>query len=429
MVSAPHDIVLAGAATLDREGRCDIGIAGGVVRTIAAAGSLSGAQVIDVEGRLCIGAFVDAHCHLDKAFLSEEAAFAGTYADSFFAELEVRKRSTTTDEVTRRMRRALHQVVLNGTGTMRAQIDVDDVIGLTNVEAALALRDELADLIDLQIVVFPQEGLAGNAAARAVVEEALRLGADVMGGAHGFDRAATNVEHLELCFELAVRHDIDLDLHIDFDATPDWPWEHWDLFHVARLTAEHRWQGRVTVAHLTQHGQLPERKRHEMVDLLRDHEIGLVVVPGAELNTARAWAPGAPVGDVAEATADWPALLEAGVPLAYAGGHLADAFHPYGEGDLLRDGLLMAAARNLGDPVIGGCHVLTMGTDHGARVVGHSGPYGVQPGAPADIVVLDAADATTALRRQADRWLVLHGGHPVASTRTTKQILQQEVRR
>ncbi len=425
MVTATHDLVLTGAATMEFADAVDIGVVDGLIATIGDAGTLSGERSIDLDGRLCIGAFVDAHCHLDKAFLSEEPAFAGTFAASFFDELDRRKRATTRDEVEARMRRALHQVVLNGTGTMRAQIDVDDVIGLTNVEAALDLRRELADLIDLQVVVFPQEGVAGNPAAGEVVAEALRLGADVMGGAHGFDRAVSNVEHLEACFELAVAHDVDLDLHIDFDATPDWEWERWDLFHVARLTAEHGWGGRVTVAHVTQHGQLPDDRRRELVELVVENGISLVVVPGAELNTARAWAPESPATNVGEATADWPSLIEAGVPLAYAGGHLADAFHPYGEGDLLRDGLLLAAARNLGDPVVSGCHVLTMGTTHGARAVGYSGPYGVEVGAPADLVVLDAANATTALRHQSDRWLVLHRGRPVASSRTERRLLSE----
>ncbi len=419
------ELVVRAVTSIDGAGPLDVAVADGRVVAVQPAGSVGAPTVIEAEGRLCIGAFVDAHCHLDKAFLSEEPAFAGTHGESFFATLAERKRATTTDEVTVRMRRALHQVVLNGTGTMRAQIDVDDLIGLTNLDAALALRSELADLLDLQIVVFPQEGVAGNPAAREVVEAALDRGADVMGGAHGFDRSVTNVEHLEACFELAVAHDVDLDLHIDFDATPEWPWERWDLFHVARLTAEHGWQGRVTVAHLTQHGQLPEPRRRELVDLLMEHRIGLVVVPGAELNTARAWQPDAPATDVAEATADWPALVAAGVPLTYAGGHLADAFHPHGEGDLLRDGLLLAAARNLGDPVVGGCHVLAMGTAHGAHVVGSSGPYGVEVGAPADLVVLDAPDATTALRHQADRWLVLHAGRPVATTRTERRLLSE----
>ena len=428
MSDAAAETVLAGVATIEHARPVDVVLGGGRVVDVGPAGTLTAPEVIDGEGRLCIGAFVDAHCHLDKAFLAEDPGLAGTWGESFFEALRARKRTASLDEATTRMRRAVQQAALNGTGTMRAQIDVDDVVGLTHLDAALALRDECAPYLALQIVVFPQEGLAGNPAAREAVEAALARGADVMGGAHGFDRAVTNAEHLEACFELAVAHDVDLDLHVDFDATPDWPWDRWDIHHVARLTAAHGWQGRVTVAHLTQHGLLSADQRSELVTMLTDCGIGVVVVPGAELHAARAWQPDQPSERVQDATADWAELIRAGVPLAYAGGHLADAFHPHGQGDLLRDGLLLAAARNLGDPVIGGCHVLTMGTVHGAGAVGLDGPYGVVAGAPADLVVLDAPDATTALRHQADRWLVLHGGAVVATTRTERHLTGAAVR-
>jgi len=423
-VSADHEAVITAATTLDSGVLVDIGMVGDRIVAVEAAGTLSGSTMFDADGRLCIGAFVDAHCHLDKAYLEYEPECAGTYGDSFFAALRNRKKTVSFDEVTDRMRRAVHQVVLNGTGTMRAQIDVDDLVGTTHLKAALALRDEVSSLCDLQLVVFPQEGLVGNPAAREAVEEALELGADVMGGAHGFDRSVDNVDHLEACFELAVAYDVDLDLHVDFDTAPDQEWEAWDLYQVARLCSAHQWQKRVTVAHITQHGQMSASKRTEMVAMLVDHGIHAVVVPGAELHTARAWQTEAPATDVAKATADWPSLVASGLELSYAGGHLADAFNPYGEGDMLRDGLLMASARNLGDPLIEGCHVLTMGTVHPAHAIRGGGPYGVQIGAPADLVILDAPDADSALRRQADRWLVFHRGRPVARSRTERVITE-----
>lgn len=400
----------------------DVGVTGGVIETVAETGTLAGDETVDAGGRLCIPAFVDSHVHLDKAYLAELPGFDEKVGGDFFAELATFKRASTAEAVTARMRRALQAAALNGTGTVRAQIDVDDVIGPAHVEAALALREECAPWIRVQVVVFPQEGVAGNRTAGEVVRRALSLGADVMGGAPKFDPDATSVEHLEICFALAVAHDVDLDIHVDIDTPPDVPLDRWDLWHVARLTAENGWQGRVTVAHLTQHGRLDAGSRAEIVRLLIENGIHLTVVPGAELHTARTWA-AAPARRVEEATADWPDLIAHGVRLSYSGGHLADAFHLYGEGDLLRDGLLLAAARNLGDPLLAGCHVLTMATTQPAAAVRLPGPHGVVPGALADLVVLDARDPTTALRHQVDRWLVLHGGRPVARTRTIKELL------
>lgn len=427
MVSAPASLMLADVRIMDAPGRFDVVATDGVVTDIRPTGSGDAAvgadsEVVDAGGRLCIGAFVDAHCHLDKSFLSEEPGFETAVAGDFFDLLRARKSTASAADAKARMERALGQAVLNGTGTMRAQIDVDEVVGLTHFEMAMELRAEWADRIRLQLVVFPQEGLAGNAAANEVVTEALATGADVMGGGHGFDPGVTNAQHIEACFEAAAMHDLDLDLHIDFEATPDTPWPEWDLFHVARMTKDSGLAGRVTVAHLTQHGEMAETRRSEMMAMLSESGVNLVVVPGAELNAARAWED-VPFTSPAPATADWPALIEGGVRLSYAGGHLADAFHPHGEGDLLRDGLLMCAARNLGDPVINGTHVLEMGTRNPAKIVGLGDAYGPVVGAPADLVILDAAGPDQAVRRQADRWLVVHAGKPVARTTTQRTLL------
>ena len=421
-------LILRDVRLLEADGAFDVAMDAGLISAVGPVGSLDShaADEVDAEGRLCTAAFVDGHVHLDKSYLSELPGFAGKVGAEFFDELAKFKASTGPEggpaTVMDRMRRAAHNVILNGTGTLRAQIDVDPIVGLAHLDAALALREELAPLLRLQIVVFPQEGLVGNPAAAELVEEALHRGADVMGGAHGFDRSATSTDHYEACFELAARHDVDIDLHLDFDATPEWPLETWDIWQVARLTRERGWQGRVTVAHLTQHGQLDPAGREALAALLVDNNIALTVVPGAELHGARFWTE-VPLDDVGAATAGYGELVERGVQLSYAGGHLADAFNPFGDGDLLRDGLLLSAARNLGDPCVGGCHILTLGTTTPAAAAGLPGPHGIVPGALADCVVFDASDADTAVRHQADRWLVIHHGRPVATTRTTKELL------
>ncbi len=420
------DRILRDVRLLDVAGAWDVALGGGLVVDIAPVGTLHpvspDVEVIDAEGRLCSAAFVDGHVHLDKSYLWPIPSFTGKVAGPFFDELRRFKATSTVEAVTDRMRRAAEAAALAGTGTLRAQIDVDDVVGLTHLEAALALQDEIAPWLRLQVVAFPQEGLAGNAAAGEFVAEALRRGADVMGGAHGFDRAVSPAEHYAACFALAATHDVDVDLHLDFDTTPATPLADWDLSIIARLTAEHGWQGRVTVAHLTAHGGLDETTKAAVAELLVTHDLSLTVVPGAELYAAHGWCD-PPLVELAEVTADYADLLRRGVRLSYAGGHLADAFHPFGEGDLLRDGLLLAASQSFGDPCLAGTHVLTLGTTHPARSARLPGPHGVVPGALADLVVFDAPDAGTALRHQADRWLVLHAGLPVARTRTVKELL------
>ncbi len=415
-------LVLRDVRLLDVPGAWDVTCADGRIGRVDPVGAAptDQAEVVDAEGRLVTAAFVDGHVHLDKSYLWERPDFRGKVAGPFFDELRAAKAAGAGD-VADRMRRAVQAAALAGTGTLRAQIDVDDVIGLAHAEAALTLRTECAPYLRLQVVVFPQEGVVGNPAAGEVVRAALAAGADVMGGAHGFDRAVDSATHYRACFELAVEHDVDLDLHLDFDSTAETPLDEWDVSTVARLTAETGWQGRVTVAHLTAHGLLAPEGRRAVAELLLAHDLSLTVVPGAELYAAHGWVD-EPLATIAEATADWASLLRAGVRLSYAGGHLADAFHPFGEGDLLRDGLLASVARGFGAPRLGDTHVLDLGTTHPAAALRLPGPHGVVPGALADLVVFDAPDADTALRHQAARWLVVHDARPVARTRTTKEL-------
>src|SRR5260370_17163002 len=116
------------------------------------------------------------------------------------------------------MRRALEAALSSGTIIMRAQIDVDDVIGVRGIEAALALKAEYATRINVQIVAFPQEGLITNVAAAQMVREALRLGADVLGGGATFDGLAIE-QHVHAVFELATEFNVDLHLHPHFQTS------------------------------------------------------------------------------------------------------------------------------------------------------------------------------------------------------------------
>jgi cytosine deaminase len=417
------DLVLRRARLLERAGEWEVAIGQGRVAEVVPAVASAARTSIDLESRLLLPGFVDAHVHLDKAFLDERPGLRGTTGPAFFAGLKQAKREATSDEIKSRMRRALEAAVRNGTTAMRAQVDVDDVVGLRGFEAALALKREWAAWISLQVLVFPQEGIVGNQQAGALVRDALDLGGDIIGGGAAFD-PATPERHLEAVFDLAREFDRDIDLHVDIGTRPEQPLAEWELSHVARLTRQAGWQGRVTVAHLTQLGQMPTGRAEEVADLLLEAGINVTVVPSAELNTARAWG-AEPARDINQAMSNLELLLIRGLNVGYSTGHLADSFSPYGNGDMLLDGLVLACARNLGDPLIAGLPVLSLATARPARTLRLPGPYGVQAGALADLVVLDAPDAARALRHQAEKWLVLKAGCPVARSRRTTEAAWQ----
>jgi cytosine/creatinine deaminase len=414
------DLLLRRTRLLDRVGLWDVGVADGRIAQVAERIDAPSADVIDLDGRLLLRAFVDSHLHLDKAFLDEDPSLRGLTGAAFFATLKERKRERTLTELTDRMRRALETAARHGTTTVRAQIDVDEVAGLRGVEAALALKSECARWIGMQIVAFPQEGLVTNPDARTAMREALRMGAEVVGGGASFDGGQRDA-HVEAVFQLATEFDADVDVHADLDTSPAVPLDSWELARIASATQAAGWQGRVTVAHLTQLGQMAVEPATAVADLLAATGIHVTVVPGAELNTATTW-DDPPARSVDDAMSRFDLLLRRGVNLSYASGHVADSFNPFGCGDMLLDGLLLTSARNLGQPRLAGTHILTLGSSNPARTLRLDGPYDVSEGAIADLVCLDASEPDLALRQHAEKHLVVCRGQVAARNTVSSQL-------
>ena len=146
------------------EGRpADIGIRGG---RIGALGDLAGAPArlrLAGEGRFVVPGFVDAHVHLDKAYLLDRApSREGTLAEAIRVTAEA-KRTFTVEDIQGRARRLLDRAAALGTTAMRGHVEVDPIVGLRGVEAVLPLRAEYADRLDLQVCAFAQEGILQSA--------------------------------------------------------------------------------------------------------------------------------------------------------------------------------------------------------------------------------------------------------------------------
>jgi cytosine/creatinine deaminase len=178
----PFDLVIA-AGRLAPDGRqADIGVRGG---TVAALGDLTGAaarQRVDADGRFVVPGFVDAHVHLDKAYLLPRTpSREGTLAEAIRVTGEA-KRGFTVEDIRERARRLLDRAVAMGTTAMRGHVEVDPIVELRGLEAVLPLKREYADRLDLQLCAFAQEGILQAPGAEALLREALRAGADLVGG-------------------------------------------------------------------------------------------------------------------------------------------------------------------------------------------------------------------------------------------------------
>jgi cytosine deaminase len=394
----PFDLVIA-ACRLAPSGRpADIGIRAG---RIAALGDLAGASTrrrIGAEGRLVVPSFVDAHVHLDKAYILDRApSREGTLAEAIRVTASA-KRAFTVEDIQARARRLLDRAVLAGTTAMRGHVEVDPIVGLRGVEAVLPLRAEYADRLELQLCAFAQEGILRAPGTEALLRQALRAGADIVGGCPYND--SDGVAHVDRVFALAREFACDVDFHADFADEP--VHRHVDV--VVDRTEQHGWQGRVAVGHLTELAACDEAEQARIAGRLRASGIAVITLPATDLYLMGR----SDTRNVRRGLAPIRRLLAAGVTVAAATNNVQNAFTPVGNADpLLLTCLLVVGAHMGGEADMAAA--LDMVTGAPARILGRR-DHGLAVGCRADLVVLDAPTVAEAVGGLPARALVVKDG-------------------
>jgi len=393
--------MIRSARTPEGAGPVDIAVRDGrIVRVGPAlgAGPDAGARELDAGGRLVVPGLVESHFHLDKALLGAGApAEAATVAGAIRATTELKRRFTAED-IQARARRALDLAIRHGTTAMRTHVEVDPIVGLAGMEALLPLQREYAWAIDLQICVFPQEGIFQAPGTERLMRDALRMGGEAVGGVPYNDTDA--LAHLDLVFALAREYDRDVDLHLDFADEAD----RLLVGEVADRTLRQGWEGRVCAGHVTALGALAPDALAPVVGKIRDAGISILTLPVTDLylmgrGDAR---------NVRRGLAPARRLHEAGVNVAVATNNVQNPFTPFGDCDLLRVANLLATASQFGtvdDLVL----VLGMATTHGARAIRRA-DYGLRVGARADLVLLDCREPAEAVAALPERLWVMKDG-------------------
>lgn len=347
--------------------------------------------VLRVAGRAVLPAFVDAHVHLDKAHQLEagHALHAESCAGPLPTDVEgvielmgrLRSSARATD-VLLAARRTIDQLVRHGTTAARVQVEVGPAVGLDLVELQLQLAASVAHRIELQLVAFPQGGLAAPGMP-ALLADAVAAGLDVVGGCPYVD--PDPAAHLDIVFGVAERYQLPVDLHLDFGDNPARSL----IGLVAERTRALGMQGRVTIGHVTTLASMDTNSRARALDLLADAGISLVVMPVTDLHLTGHGDPGfrsvAPV-DLAAA---------AGVRVAISNNNVANPFAPFGNANLLQAAWLAGVMRRSGDPESRRL-LLDAITSAPASILGLA-PHGPVEGADAHLVVLDTLDPDTAI--------------------------------
>ena len=368
------DLLLHACRLPGRDGIADIAISGGKIVGIGATREAA-RETIDAGGRLVTPGLVEAHIHLDKAYLSDRVSgSAGTVEEAIRLTGEAKRRFTVED-IRSRARRVIDLAIAAGTTAMRTHVEVDPIVGLAGMEALLPLKREYAPAITLQICAFAQEGILQAPGTEALLRRALSMGADLVGGCPYND--TDSIEQIRIVFGLAQEFGVDADFHVDFFDEPI----HLHIREIAAQTVRAGWQGRVAVGHLTELAALPVREQDAMIADIAAAGIGVICLPATDLylmgrrdevNVRRGLTP-------------VRRLLAAGVPVALASNNIRNPFTTVGTADLAHMAFLAAVAAHMGTSEQMRELVATL-TTHPARILRLPG-YGLDTGCRADLVV------------------------------------------
>ena len=382
------DQVFRNAVTRFSPTPVDIGVSGGRIAAIAPHLACDAVE-IDVGGRLVLPGFVDSHIHLDKACLLGRCGHVQGSLKEAIAAVAAMKRDFTVEDVHARGARVIERAIVHGTTRMRTHVEIDPRIGLRSFAAIKALKRHYAWAIDLSLCVFPQEGLTNDRGADELLLEALRDGADVIGGCPYTDTDPH--AQIKRIFDLAQQFDLDVDFHLDFDLDPSWS----HMEEVCRQTERRHYHGRVAIGHATKLSALPPDQLTKATARLAQAGVAVTVLPATDLYLmGRDTTHSAPRGlTVAHK------LVEAGVLCSVATNNVLNPFTPFGDASLLRMANFYANVAHAAVSDFETC--LDLVTDLPARLM-NLADYGVAVGNPADLVVLDTDRGRNAIAELPD---------------------------
>ena len=268
---------------------------------------------------------------------------------------------------------------------MRSHVEVDPRIGMRGFDAVQSLVDDYRWAIDLELCVFPQDGLINNPGTDALLVEGLRRGAKVLGAAPRYD--TDHAGQIRRIFELAREFDVDIDMHLDVGPTAD----DLDVILVCDLTEQYGLGGRVTVGHMAKLSLLPPAALKRIANRLADVGVAVCVLPATDLYLMGREKDHA----VPRGVADAHFLCAHGVNCSLSSNNVLNPATPFGDCSLLRIANLQANVLQAGEPEqLREC--FSMLTERSARML-NLPDYGVAIGNPADLLVLDATSPEQAV--------------------------------
>ncbi|OFL63587.1 cytosine deaminase [Facklamia sp. HMSC062C11] len=401
----------------NQEKPSDIRILDGVITQIADhIEATDQEEVIDATGKLALPPFIEPHVHLDSVLTAGQPKW--NESGTLFEGIEtwsLRKQSLTYEDVKDRAGRAIRKQAANGIQFVRTHVDTTDP-KLTALRALIDLREEVKDFMEIQLVAFPQEGILSFKNGYELLEEALKLGADVVGAIPHYEFTREySVTSLEMMMELAQKYQVLVDVHcdeIDDEASRG-------LEVLATLALETGMKGRVTASHTTAMHSYNNAYVAKLMRLLRLSEINFIANP--LVNT-----------HLQGRVDNYPKrrgmtrvkeLLANGNNVAFGHDDLFDPWYPLGDGNMLE---VIHMGLHIGH-MMGYQEIMDsyrFVTHNAARCLNISDRYGIEVGKPANLIIMNQSNFYHVLNERSEVLYNIHEGKVIAKTQPkVKEVL------
>ncbi len=392
----------------------DIAIQQGAIVVIAPHITEPATLELDLQKQLVSPPFVESHIHLDSALTIGEPRW--NESGTLFEGIEIwrdRKQNLSLDDVKTRAIATLKQQAMQGVLFVRSHADVSET-SLIALQALLEVRDAVKAWTTLQVVAFPQDGIYGGAQNDDLIEKAMAMGADAVGGIPHYELTREDgVKSVHRIFELAQKYDRLIDIHCD-EIDDD---QSRFLEVVAACAIRSGMGSRVTASHTTAFGSYNNAYAFKLLGLLRRTELNFIANPLINITLqgrTDTYPKRRGVTRIKE-------LWQQGLNVSFGHDCIQDPWYSLGTGNMLDVASMgLHVCQMTGTAEIDACY--DMVTWHGAKTLNVSDRYGVEVGKPANLIVLDAHDRYDAIRRRATVSYVISQGKLLATTEAPKSI-------
>jgi cytosine/creatinine deaminase len=346
------------------------------------------AEEIDGRGQVALPGLVEAHTHLDKTLVGMDwfhNRVGPTRNDRILADRNA-KRELGID-ARRQSARQVLQTLAFGVTHIRSHVDVDTEIGIANIEGVIGTREAFRGLVDVQIVAFPQSGMLGREGTLALMEDALKAGADIVGGIDPATIERNPVEHLDAIFALADRYGKPIDIHLHEPGELG----AFCLELIIERTRALSLQGRVMASHAYCLGMLDAQRQHALIDALAAEKIAVMTVGSPS-------APAVPLR----------MMRQSRLVVASGSDGIQGTWEPWGNGDMLERAKYLAQRNGMTNDadLEETARICTFG---GAEGIGLA-DYGLSPGCHGDVVLVGARTLAEAVALTPQKRTVIRGG-------------------